>query len=990
MSLDPTSATTGYQTRCGYFALPLRVFFVVALLLSTFGGAFGALTPGASAATLTFNVDSTADVPVPGACAAAVAGQCTLRGAVIEANALAVITPADTYVINLAADATYTLSTFGNNEDASATGDLDIKANLTINGKGSGTGPGAIIVGNDPNNNLDPTQQDRVFQVFGGYTVVFNALMITNGAAYGTNGGGILYDDSATGGSLTLNRVTVTGNVTPGSTTSNPVCPPNCLPTPSASGPGAGIYSGVGRTLTLNDSIISNNGLSNGPILGPPGSGPTSGDGGGIYNVGTLTLTNTLISGNAAGSGGGLNNLGTATVTKSSFQKNSAAGFFFAGPSQGGGGGIANSGTLTLTDSSLSGNTASIGGGLFNTDYLLPTVRARAAAVPTVTITNTTITNNNGSFVGGGIANIGTNSPQDAVISVIGGTISNNFSSGFTFIIPIGPDTAFALGGHGGGIANVGTITLSSTAIENNGASAFGTSEFSNGGGGGLYNYGIATVDQSTFKDNFVSGSGSGGAISNGDSAIFFGIGARTPSSAPRIAAIETNLTLTNSTIGGNSAASGGGALYNVSDSTATLTNLTIANNQSGLLNDQSLDNQQPQVRAQVATVSVQNSIVANNTDYNCSGTIANGGYNIDSAATCAFGTTGGSLSGTDPQLSPLALNAPGTTQTFALAATSPALDKIPASGANCPATDQRGVTRPQGAACDIGAYELVVVPPPPVTTFTVALSTTGNGSVNPGASTYTYPSGSTQAFTATPASGNVFLGWTVDGTFVGFGNPLNLPVTKNRTVVAAFAPIPAFCDVTTATANYTAIAQLAARGVIFGSDNPNGPGKCFNGSEYLQRIQVAGFVARLFGWANEDHGNTFTDKGYVDNDLWRNAGTLAFYDVARGYRDGTYDPTGNVLHAQTVSFVTRAMIRKGYWEYQGDNAAYYTAVPTASGHRQDAVTFYTYAGNIPGTSAPTDTWGGPTGYDGQSTRNYFVNVLWQAYSSYFSTNHIP
>ena len=35
-------------------------------------------------------------------------------------------------------------------------------------------------------------------------------------------------------------------------------------------------------------------------------------------------------------------------------------------------------------------------------------------------------------------------------------------------------------------------------------------------------------------------------------------------------------------------------------------------------------------------------------------------------------------------------------------AANSPALD----NGANCPATDQRGVARPQGAACDIGAVE--------------------------------------------------------------------------------------------------------------------------------------------------------------------------------------------------------------------------------------------------------------------------------------------
>jgi hypothetical protein len=967
VNLEPTDSAAGQRALHRAFAFPLRIFFVVALLLSTFGTAFGALTPGASAATLTFNVDSTTDpaIPLPGACAAAVPGQCTLRGAITEANTLAA---GNTFTINLVQGATYNLTNYNASntpEDNNATGDLDVKASIVINGNGATINGQGDKVGTD--------QQDRVFQVFGGYDVVFNDLTIEDGYAYQSIGGGILYDDIAADGSLALNRVTITGNSTGNVNTQG--------------GPGGGIFIGSGRTVTVTDSTISNNGrvLNEGPFIAA-----VAGDGGGIYNLGTLTVSNTLFSGNVANSGGGIDNLGTAMITNSRFQKNSSAGFFFFGPTQGGGGGIANSGILTLTDSALSGNTASIGGGIFNTDYVTPNVRARAAAVPNTTVTNTTITNNNASFLGGGIANIGYSSPQSATMVVTGGTINNNFASGSSFIIQMGSQPiTLTLGGRGGGAANLGTLALSGTTIDGNGASAFGTTQYSNGGGGGIFNYGVATIEKSTISSNFVSGSGSGGAISNGDGGVFFFSG-QTPSSAPHIAAVETNLTLSNTTISGGSAPSGGGALYNATDSTATLTNTTIANNQSGIFNDPSQDAGPAQVRAQAATVIAQNSILAGNTDYNCSGTITNGGYNIDSAATCAFGTTGGSLSSTDPQLSPLALNTPGTTQTFALAATSPALDKVPASGANCPATDQRGITRPQGAACDIGAYELVVVPLPPVTNFTVTLSTTGNGSVDPGAGTYTYQSGSTQAFTATPATGQVFLGWTVDGTFVGFGNPLNLPVTKDRTVVAAFAPIPAFCDVTTATTNYTAITQLAARGVIFGSDNPNGSGKCFAGDQYLQRIQVAGFVARLFGWDKEDHGNTFTDKGYVDNDLWRNAGTLAFYDVARGYRDGTYDPTGNVLHAQAVSFITRAMIRKGYWEYQGDNAAYYTAVPTASGHRQDAVTFYTYAGNIPGTSAPTDTWGGDTGYDGQSTRNYFVNVLWQAYSSYFSTNHIP
>ena len=47
----------------------------------------------------------------------------------------------------------------------------------------------------------------------------------------------------------------------------------------------------------------------------------------------------------------------------------------------------------------------------------------------------------------------------------------------------------------------------------------------------------------------------------------------------------------------------------------------------------------------------------------------------------------------------------------MALGDGSGALDKIPAS--NCPAVDQRGVVRPQGGACDIGAFE--AIPPPPM-----------------------------------------------------------------------------------------------------------------------------------------------------------------------------------------------------------------------------------------------------------------------------------
>jgi hypothetical protein len=85
------------------------------------------------------------------------------------------------------------------------------------------------------------------------------------------------------------------------------------------------------------------------------------------------------------------------------------------------------------------------------------------------------------------------------------------------------------------------------------------------------------------------------------------------------------------------------------------------------------------------------------------SGTVSltSGGHNVFTDATCA-------PTGTDPQvpsalLGPLADNG-GPTPTHALLDGSPAIDW--ADGALCPATDQRGVARPQGPACDAGAFE--------------------------------------------------------------------------------------------------------------------------------------------------------------------------------------------------------------------------------------------------------------------------------------------
>ena len=106
------------------------------------------------------------------------------------------------------------------------------------------------------------------------------------------------------------------------------------------------------------------------------------------------------------------------------------------------------------------------------------------------------------------------------------------------------------------------------------------------------------------------------------------------------------------------------------------------------------------------------NSIVAGNTvgdvPEDCSDPVLSEGHNIEGATSCGFDGEGDKQN-TDPRLAALAANG-GATQTRAIGKDSPAFDA--AESEFCTAADQRGVTRPQFAGCDIGAFELA--PPPP------------------------------------------------------------------------------------------------------------------------------------------------------------------------------------------------------------------------------------------------------------------------------------
>jgi hypothetical protein len=165
---------------------------------------------------------------------------------------------------------------------------------------------------------------------------------------------------------------------------------------------------------------------------------------------------------------------------------------------------------------------------------------------------------------------------------------------------------------------------------------------------------------------------------------------------------------LTNVTISGNTAVYYGSAIN--SAGAASLTNVTIAANQDTPGRGGSLAG---------ANISMKNSILQSSEPaVDCSVGITSLGHNL-LAGQCTLAGPG-DQNGVDPMLGPLADNG-GATLTHALLAGSPAINAGDNSG--CPATDQRGVSRPQQGTCDIGAYEYVP-PATPAPTPKPALTT--------------------------------------------------------------------------------------------------------------------------------------------------------------------------------------------------------------------------------------------------------------------------
>jgi predicted outer membrane repeat protein len=377
---------------------------------------------------------------------------------------------------------------------------------------------------------------------------------------------------------------------------------------------------------------------------------------------GNLTLTNVFFSNNRAISGGAIyESQGTLSVVNSNFSGN------IAGIGGDGGAILNGSGSLSVIDSVFNNNSAVNGGGAI-------------ATTSGATIINSTFSGNSAPL-GGAIEN----SLADLTV---GNCVFDNNSSTF----------------GGGAIAAFGSTDIFNSTFSNNkapGASSLGGAVYFQSAGGALI------ITESTLFNNSSNFDGGAAYILDGP------------------------VTLRNVTISGNSAKNNGGGIV-ITDTIQTptmanLNNVTIANNLADSDNDGNGDG--GGIFRSAGIAQVQNSIIARNFDTpvnsgsgiidpDCAGTLSSQGHNLIGRNDGCNGFThgvngdivGSGASPVNPRLGALA-NHGGPTQTHALIPGSPAIDAgnplTPGGGGfACAASDQRGVARPQGAACDIGSVE--------------------------------------------------------------------------------------------------------------------------------------------------------------------------------------------------------------------------------------------------------------------------------------------
>lgn len=477
----------------------------------------------------------------------------------------------------------------------------------------------------------------------------------------------------------------------------------------NSGGSGGGVYNNLGATSTIIHSTFAENTTTNG--------------GSGVQNLGTLTLVNSLLNDNTGGTAECVSS-GTLTASHNLISDGSCSASYtsaFLGPLADNGGP-----TQTMAIGYLS-SARNTGDGM----YCELADQRGVPRDPTCDIGTyeyaTNLVVDSTADPGDGICDLAECTLRDAVAtietngviyfhpSLAGGTITLSseiaISGGLTidgaalsppipvsgggstrvFHIMSGADVELShleitQGGgvvFGGGIYNEGTLQFSDSVISASDATNIGggiynastlyvqdvTVSGNTAGlyGGGIYNTGSLTVLRSTFQGNDTGNRGGG------------------------IYGSSSTSTVQNSTFYDNNAAISGGGIY-ISGGTLTVHNSTFSDNTvagdgGGIYNS-------------VGTLNLENSILANSSGGNDCYTSNSSGTRINNLI--ETGSCGSALS-SDPLLGPLADNG-GPTHTMALSPISPALDA--GDDATCESTDQRGVSRPKGLHCDIGAYE--------------------------------------------------------------------------------------------------------------------------------------------------------------------------------------------------------------------------------------------------------------------------------------------
>lgn len=604
-------------------------------------------------------VDRADDDATATACTGA-ANDCSLRGAVINANVDLSATPVE---INLQAATTYNLTIpNATQENAAATGDLDITTTLhsvTIIGGGSST----II---DAAGLTSGNMRDRAFQVTGpAVTVIFQDLTIRNGRAADDGSGGASTNPTSqnstragggilNGAGIDVNQVAVNGG---GSITLDNVTIQSC------------------QVLGKGDDIVNEH-----RTLDAWGGGLAS-----LGTTGNVIITGSTFTGNTAlgGDGGNFNNGGGSGVRGGSI--------YF-------GGGTLNVDLSRIENSNATGGNGGNGPGNQQNGGQGGIAQGGGAWITgTATINNTTFESCAATGGNSGTGQNGTNAGADAGggglfslgnLTVTNSTFNMNSANGGDAGDSFGPD---CFGAHqsgdggaarGGAIqADAGSLIINTATLANNSANG------GDGGDGGKTNGGSPCAQTS----HGAGGLAHGGAITNTNAAtINLKHGTISLNNAQ---AGNTGVNQAGATLPPRLVAEGTGGGIRVGPGSVTLENTIIAGN--------------------TAANGLGDTTGAPIPGPNVDGPVISNGHNLLGVATEATGFTGpNDQTGANPMLMALANNG-GPTQTMALTPGSPAIDKGIAAGS---ALDQRGLPRTvddpgvanaaSGDGTDIGAYE--------------------------------------------------------------------------------------------------------------------------------------------------------------------------------------------------------------------------------------------------------------------------------------------